>query len=116
VKYQILLHPASEAGTGDPAKPAIEPKAATPPATDIVLDGKKSEREIELEQEVTKLKQREKQLETDNAHLADTVSQLKQIPAAKPAPTQPAKPAALPANPAPAPAQAKTKGSWTFFG
>ncbi len=82
---RILFSPNSEGGGSQgspgPIGPPSEP-TAPPPAAQTVLDGVKTERELELEK---KLKDREIEL----AHIQDENHRLKQIPTRQPASSAP---------------------------
>lgn len=93
---KILLDPRPGEGGGaatqsSPPEPIPAPPPAPPPAADTVLQGTRSERELQLEEDLRKERESKKKLETDVAHLQDENHRLKQVPA-PPAPPQPAEP------------------------
>jgi|SRR6185312_11863491 len=73
----ILLSPDASEGGEKPAEEK-EPKPAAPVAAKIVANGK-SEKEIELEQQLEAEKKRLKKLETDVAHLQDENKTLREV-------------------------------------
>jgi hypothetical protein len=82
-----LLSPDPGEG-GDPVPPGPPPSPVTstpppapPPAASTVLQGTKSERELQLEDENQKLLAEKKKVETRAAELEDENHRLKQIPA-----------------------------------
>jgi hypothetical protein len=99
---KILLSPDPGIG-GDPAQPSSAPEHVTtpppapPPAATTVLQGTKSERELQLEEENKKLAEEKKQRELKINELEDENHRLKQIPAT------------------PASAEPEDDGTWRVF-
>jgi hypothetical protein len=68
----------------NPPVPPTAPVPAPPPAATTVLDGTKSERELQLEQELATAAEAKKNLEIRNSQLEDENHLLKRVPTHKP--------------------------------
>jgi hypothetical protein len=69
-----------------PAPPPAAPAPAAPPAAETVLKGTRSERELQLEEDVKKKDETIKHRETRISELEDENHRLKQVPSPTPAP------------------------------
>jgi hypothetical protein len=77
--------------TPPPPSPAPDvtpppPASAPPPATKIVVEGTKTEREIELERRLNETEARAKKAETDAGYHADEARKARELLTAVPAP------------------------------
>lgn len=71
-----------------PASPPTSPgPAAPPPVAAIVVNGDKTERELQLEKDLAAERQAKKQVELDNAQMQDELHRMKTPPT--PAPVNP---------------------------
>jgi hypothetical protein len=72
---------ATPSAAPDPAPtPAPAPAAAPPPAAVVVLEGTKTEREIQLEKDLETERLARRKAETDAAYAQDEFRRLKEIP------------------------------------